>query len=147
MHFVVRRACTLLGPFIIMLSLEDHTLCLEQLYSCIVKLLSCLCTHAWHFIVATVHTLCLAQLPYNLTSHTRGAHTVLGSVLQLYIYTQLHCTHTLHQWRHLALNSELPGANSSITSETFRPVSTNHRARNLSITDRHIHRQKYTRAF
>ena len=36
----------------------------------------------------------------------------------------------LNQWRHLALSSELPGANSSITSETFWAASTNHRAWN-----------------
>ena len=40
-------------------------------------------------------------------------------------------TNILNQWRHLALTSELPVANSSITFETFWAASTNHRARKV----------------
>jgi hypothetical protein len=99
--FFVMSAHTLLGPFILMLMLVDHTLCLDQLYSSSVIMLSGLCTPVRHFV--------WPSFLYNLTlpTHTHGAHTVLGSVVLLYIYTlvkslftlglctQLHCT-TVH---------------------------------------------------
>ena len=44
------------------------------------------------------------------------------------VFAVYNATNILNQWRHLALSSELPGANSSITSETFWAASTNHRA-------------------
>ena len=55
--FVVESADTLLGPFILMLRLVDQTLCLDQLYSCTVIMLSSLCTPVQHFVVTSAHTL------------------------------------------------------------------------------------------
>jgi hypothetical protein len=40
---------TLLGPFILMLMLVDQTLCLDQLYSCTVMIVSSLCTPVHYF--------------------------------------------------------------------------------------------------
>ena len=43
----------MLDSFILMLRLVDHTLCLDQLYSCTVIMLSSLCTPVWHFVDTT----------------------------------------------------------------------------------------------
>ena len=87
LHFVGRSAHTLLGPFILMLRLVDHTLCFDQLYSCTVIMSSSLCTPVRHFVVNSAHTLLRPVCCLTLPTHTRGAHTVLGSVVLLYIYT------------------------------------------------------------
>ena len=55
--FVVTSAHTLIGPFILMFRLLDQTLCLDQLYSCTVIMLSSLCTPVRHFVVTSAHTL------------------------------------------------------------------------------------------
>ena len=65
------------------------------------------------------HTLWLGQLYYFIL------------VSLVVVFAVYNATTILNLWRHLALNSELPGANSSITSETFWAVSTNHRARKV----------------
>ena len=57
LHFFITSAHTLLCPFIIMLRLVDHTLCLDQLYSCTVIMLSRPCTPVRHFVVTSAHTL------------------------------------------------------------------------------------------
>ena len=57
LFFVVTSAHTLLGPFILMLRLVDHTLCLDQLYGVTLVLLSSLCTHVPHLFVTRAHTL------------------------------------------------------------------------------------------
>ena len=66
------------------------------------------------------HTLWLGQLYY----------FILVSLVVVFVEVY-NATNILNQWRHLALNSELPGANSSITSETFWAASTNHRAQKV----------------
>ena len=68
------------------------------------------------------HTLWLDQLYYFIL------------VSLVVVFAVYNATTILNQWRHLALNSELPGANSSITSETFWAVSTNHREASCDIT-------------
>jgi hypothetical protein len=54
---VFTSAHTLLGPFILMLRLVDRTLCLDQLYSCTIIMLSSLCTPVRYFVVTSAHTL------------------------------------------------------------------------------------------
>ena len=87
--FVVMSAHTLLGPFILMLRPVDQTLCLDQLYSCTIIMLSSLCTPVRHFVAFCCTHFDWPSLLYNLTlpTHTCGAHTLLGSVVLLYINT------------------------------------------------------------
>ena len=54
---VVTSAHTLLGQFILMLRLVEHTLCLDQLYSVTDIMLSSLCTPVQHFVITSAHTL------------------------------------------------------------------------------------------
>ena len=67
---------------------------------------------------------------FDWTSCTALYLLALLSSLHFAVYN---ATTILNQWRHLALNSELPGAN-SITSETFWAVSTNHREASCDVT-------------
>ena len=68
-------ARTLLDPFLIMLTLEDHTLCLEQLYS--------------QIVIKSVYT-CMAFYCYYST------HTLLGPVCcTIWLYLQTLVVHTL----------------------------------------------------
>ena len=62
----------------------------------------------------------------------RGEHCLL--VGRTVVFAVYNATAKLNKWRHLALSSELPGANSSITSETFWAVSTNHREASCDVT-------------
>jgi len=62
----------------------------------------------------------------------RGEHCLL--VGRTVVFAVYNATAKLNQWRHLTLHSELPGANSSIATETFWAASTNHRAPDLNQT-------------
>jgi hypothetical protein len=101
LHFVVTSTRTLYGPFILMSRLVDNTLCLDQLYSCTVIMLSSLCTPVRHFVVTSAHTLIgliccttwkdlhtlvisYANWCYAMTINTCVARTLLGSVVLLY---------------------------------------------------------------
>ena len=108
--FVITSAHTLLGPVVLMLRLVDHTLCLDQLYSCTAIMLSSLCTPVRHFVVTSannlfglvcfttwhyihtfvVHTLCLDQL-YCCTFILKSSLCSLGDCVHnctVHLYTR-----------------------------------------------------------
>ena len=64
-----------------------------------------------------------ARTPISVYACT--AHTLIGPVVLIIlvslvvVFAVYNAAAKLNQWCHLALSSELPGANSSITSETF----------------------------
>ena len=90
LRFIVSSAHTLLGPFILMLMLGSfvqqysHNV-IQSVNNC-TAFYCCQCTH-----------FAQPSLLYKLTLpiHTRGAHTVLGSVVLLYMYTLVQSLFTL----------------------------------------------------
>ena len=83
-------AHTLLGQFIIMLRLEDHTRCLVQLCSSSVIMSLSLCTPVLYgILLLIVHTLCLAQFVVQLNftyTHLWGTHFAWIGFTAVHLY-------------------------------------------------------------
>ena len=83
-------AHTFLGPFIIMLRLEDHTRCLIQLCSSSVIMSLSLCTPVLYgILLLIVHTLCLAQFVVQLDftyTHLWGTHCAWIGFTAVHLY-------------------------------------------------------------
>ena len=90
MHIAVMSAHTLLGPFISMLSLEDHTHCFIQLCSSSVIMSLSLCTPVLYgILLLIVHTLCLAQFVVQLNftyTHLWGTHFAWIGFTAVHLY-------------------------------------------------------------
>ena len=132
---------TLLEPFLIMLTLEDHTLCLEQLYSQIVikSVYTCMAFYCYYSTLV-VHTLCLDQFHCCTFIHKSSLCSLLDCEYNctVQLYTR-YCQPVLYT---ILQNQFTDG----------RIVSTNHRARPItglkiittSLTHTHTHTHTHT---
>ena len=121
--FVVTSAHTLLGPFILMLRLVDQTLCLDQLYSCTLIMLSSLCTPVEHFVVTSENTLlgpvcCKLDTTY---THSWCTHCALISCTAVHLFVSPVSVHSGTVYTTAMYNCTL--ARASLASV----LSTNHR--------------------